>query len=227
MRISLIFSLPALILLSLSCSDDQKNESDPCNYDIVCLKEQTAEGGSIFSMYLPDDNCEIVYRDSRAVIDTSIVAVGNRLMLAYESQNAPYESGPIRARGYTPIYNSPLMVSVTGIENSIPNWRRDGIYLYSIWRSGDYINIRARLTFTDEAREFVLVIDEEDIHTKNPFPVLHLVHRMTEPLENFQRQIYASFDIGALWHSEWINGVIVKLSNTNLETDSFTFTKNN
>lgn len=219
------FSLAAVILLS-SCGNDGAGEAVVCSYDIVCLKDQTAAAGSVFSMYLPDSDREIVYTDSRAVIDTSAVAIGDRLMIAYVTEGEPYESGNVTVRGYTPVHNSMLMVSPGGIENTLADWRRDGIYLYSIWRSGNFINVRARLTYSSESREFVLVVDADEVDAKVPVPTARLVHRMAQPVENFERQIYSSFDIGALWNLPWIEGLKVELANTNLKTDTFTFTKN-
>ena len=63
------FSLAAVTLLS-SCGNDGAGEAVVCSYDIVCLKDQTAAAGSVFSIYLPDSDREIVYTDSRAVSDT-------------------------------------------------------------------------------------------------------------------------------------------------------------
>ncbi len=224
-NLTLLLSLAVVILLS-SCSGDDAGEAVVCNYDIVCLKDQSAATGSVFSMYLPDSDREIIYTDSRAVIDTAAVAIGDRLMIAYVADGVPYESGDVKVRGYNTVYNSMLMVSAGGIENTMADWRRDGIYLYSIWRSGDFINVRARLTYSSEPREFVLVVDADEIDAKVEVPVARLVHRMALPVENFERQIYSSFDIGALWHLPWIKGLKIELANTNLTTDTFTFTKN-
>lgn len=207
-----------------SCSSDVM-PVEACNYDIVCLQSQSSETGSVFSMYLPDSDREIVYTEQRAVIDNSAVPVGNRVMIAYFT-DTPYVSGNITVRGYSPIHNANLLMSTDGIDNTLDDWRRDGIYLYSIWRSGRYINLRARLTYSTEPRELMLVVDAADVEAKNPCPTLRLVYRLSEPVENFERQQYASFDIGVLWDAPWIEGVVVELANTNLDVDRFTFAKN-
>ena len=220
-----LFSLAVIMLMS-SCTGDDSGETVVCNYDIVCLIGQSPASGSVFSMYLPDSDREIIYTDSRAVIDTSAVAIGDRLMIAYVADGQPYESGNVTVRGYTPVHNSVLMVSPGGIENTMADWRRDGIFLYSIWRSGNFINVRARLTYSSDPREFVLVIDADEVDAKVPVPTARLVHRMAQPIENFERQIYSSFDIGALWNLPWVQGLKIELANTNLTTDTFIFTKN-
>ena len=214
-----------IIVLLTSCSDGDHEESTPCSYDIVCLKEQSDERGSVFSLYRPDGSKEIIYTDPRAVVDLSKISVGDRLMLAYIPHGIPYESGTITTRGYSTIYNSELMVSPKGTENSLEDWRRDGVFLYSIWRSGNYLNVRARLTYSEESREFLLVVDAADVEARNPVPTVRLVHRMSKPVENFERQLYSSFDISALWGQPWIRGIKVELANTNLDTDTFIFIK--
>lgn len=227
MRALTISCMTALAMTVVSaCAEGDKGPSVACSYDIVCFDSQTDEGGSVFTMCLPDDDREIVYTDPRKVIDTSIVPEGNRLMLAYVPENEPYQSGRVTVRGYSSIHNASLMVSRDGVDNDMADWRRDGIYLYSIWRSGDYINVRARLTYSSESREFALVVDEAELDAKVPVPTARLVHRMSKPAPNFERQTYSSFDIGALWRLQWIKGLKVMLENTNLETDTFIFTKN-
>lgn len=226
MRHLTAYIIAAISMLCVSCAEGDNGPSVACSYDIVCLGSQTAEHGSVFSMYLPDSDREIVYTESRAVIDTSVVKVGDRLMLGYVPEGKPYESGRVTVKGYTPIHNSPLMVSSGGVENELPDWRRDGVYLYSIWRAGDYINVRARLTYSDKPREFVLVVDTDEIRAKVPVPTARLVHRLEVAKPNFERQVYTSFDISPLWWQTWIKGLRVLVSNTNLETDTFIFTKN-
>lgn len=208
-----------------SCGSDGDAVSTPVSYDIVQLKSQTAEEGSVFSLYLPGSTEEIVYTDNRAVIDTSKVAIGERLLLGYVPGGAPYVSGKVETRGYSLIQNGLLLVSMDGVDESMPDWRRDGIYLYSIWRSGDFINVHARFTYSEKPRSLSLVVDKEDVAARNPHPTLRLVYRMDVPDENFEREGYSSFDISALWNCGWITGVTVELANTNLEIDKFSFEK--
>ncbi|MCH5247069.1 MAG: hypothetical protein J1E99_02815 [Muribaculaceae bacterium] len=218
--------LISIAVLFFSCSNDSGPfEDEFVNYDIMQLVSQNKEKGTTFSFYVAGNNDEVIYTDVREVIDTTKVKLGDCLLLGYKTMNKPYESGNIIAIGYTPILNDKLRVSEDGVDNEMPDWKRDGIYLYSIWRMGNFINVHGRLVYSDEDKELVVVIDRKDVNQENPLPTLRLIHRTFDPVENFEREFYASFDISAIWKFDWLEGVQVELNNLNLKQDTFLFYK--
>lgn len=204
------------------CSSKTDNAETFISYDIVKLEAQGASGTS-FVLYRPNSDDPIVYTDSRKVINTSLVPVGNRLMLGYIPAGAPYQSGPITAQGYSVINNDTLRVYAPEVFDN-DDWRRDGIYIYSIWRTGPYLNVHGKVAFTDVAI-LRLGMVETDLEDNTPVPTLYLLYRMNNPVDNFEREFYASFDMSNLWENEWCEGIEVNVENTNLLQDKFIFSK--
>lgn len=222
-----LYCLIALVLslAVYSCNEKDTFEDEFISYDIVVLSE-IAKNGTTFVMYLPDNNNEIVYHDARgAVIDTNLVAVGERMLLAYIPFTEPYVTGNITAKGYSPIINGELTFNESASIASTP-WDENGIYIYSIWRMGNFINVHGRATYSDAETSLSLVADKADIDSETDTPQLYLTYYMEEPKPNFERDFYASFDVSQVWGSAWCNALTVNVANTNLTNKTqFTFTK--
>lgn len=213
--------LPALLLLTLSagCRDTDGPESvEPTIYDIVCLRGVTT-AGSTFTLTKPEGDRIITYT-SHQLIDTAIVAPGERLMLSYTPSGgrAPYTSGAVTAHGYATVYNDPLRGATI---DSFPDWRRDPVYLLSAWMSEDFLNLRARLTFDDRPRRLFVMLDTLTID--RAYPACYLIHRTQEPVDNFERAYYISIDMSALRKLPDCRGFRLFLRDSNLEIDSLTF----
>ena len=152
-------------------------EVNPTVYDIVCLRGMD-DAGSTFTLTKPDGDRIITYTAPQH-IDTTLVAIGERLMLAYTpaTPGAAYTSGPVTATGYSTVFNDPLRAAVI---DSFPEWRRDPVYLLSAWMSEDFLNLRARLTFDERQRRLFVMVDTTT--TANPYPDCYLVLQIQEPL---------------------------------------------
>lgn len=226
-RLHLLITILTATLAMAGCRDNEgPYASDYVNYDIVTLASQSKEEGSRFVLYRPDSDTEIVYSDSREIIDPEKVKVGDRLLLGYTAQKGPYVSGPVTATGYSQINNDTLRVYTREIlDNS--SWDRDPIYVYSIWRAGPYLNVHGRVTFTDDEAIFRLGIVDENFVNETTVPQLYLIYQMKEPAPNFQREFYASFDISKLWNEGWCRGIDVNVNNSNLKQNLFQFRKQN
>lgn len=220
-----ILLVAGLALAAASCNDNEGPYADEfVNYDIATLSAQSKDEGSRFVLYRPDSDEEIVYTDSREVIDLEKVEVGQRLLLGYTCQGEPYVSGAIKATGYSPINNDTLRVYTREIIET-GGWDRDPIYVYSIWRSGPYLNVHGRVTYTDDEAIFRLGIMDEEIENETAVPQLYLIYQMKDPAPNFSRDFYASFDISKLWGEGWCRGFDVNVNNSNLKQNLFQFTK--
>ncbi|MBQ9076241.1 MAG: hypothetical protein IJY31_00135 [Muribaculaceae bacterium] len=207
------------ILLS-SCGDDEPYNSSAELADIVTYKE-TTPNGAIFTFQRQNDSPEITLTAAGRQIDESLYSPGCRVLISYYPANGePYSSGNITLTGISAINNGVLK---TGDTEKLSGWDTDDIYLNSIWRTGTFINIYFRVDQSSEKRRFALMMDEAT--SGDDIPQLYLIHDMLGQPDNFTRRAYASFDISAIWDKPECQGVTIHLNDSNLETDTYTFTK--
>jgi len=102
-------------------------------------------------------------------------------------------------------------------------WDKDRVYVYSAWRTGRYINVHVRLTYSPEPRIFCLAVDPSTLGTA--WPDVYLVHVIDGDVDNHDRAYYASFDIDAVWSRPGVEGVRLHIANSNLDKQIFTFPK--
>lgn len=213
------------IALMSACRNDSGPYAETfVNYDIVQLAEQSEETGAKFLLYRPEGNEPVIYTEKRAVIDTNRVKIGNRLLLGYISENELYVSGEISATGYSPIFNSKLKYLATDSIQKLKN-NQTGVFLYSIWRAGPFLNLHGKTTYTDEKALMVMCADSLDLASPNPVLSVDIIYYMDDPKENFQRDFYASFDLSEFWENPESQGLTVTLDNTNLKINTFSFSK--
>lgn len=222
---TLYIIISVLCLSAWSCRDEDGPFEDTfVSYDIAVFTSQDQESGSVFTLYRPDSDEPIEYSASRQFIDVNTVPVGNRLLLGYIPEGAPYVSGKIKIEGYSKINNDTLRVYESGtLEDN--DWDRDPIYVYSMWRAGNYLNVHGKVTFTSGQWVLRLGMEEPEFDAHPAVPQVYLIYQMREPAENFQREFYASFDISQLWNESWCRGIDVNVNNSNLKQNIFSFTK--
>lgn len=177
-------------------------------------------GQSSFSFRQVDDSPE-VNLTSTVMLPEEIIA-GTRMVLRYipESGKA-YTSGPIRLLGASRINQEPVE---TEWKDEFNDWNRDKVFLYSTWRSGNYLNFHVRLTYDTEPRIFTLAADPATISSE--WPDVYLVHVMATPTDYHDRAYFASFDISEIWANPTVKGIRLHVANTNLDKHEFTFVKN-
>lgn len=209
----------AVLLAATSCGDDKDPSSEIVSYDIVRLESQT-EAGATFSLQKQLAAEPVIYTTHQR-LDTKAFPVGNRLLIAYVPVSGiPYASGEILLRGVAQITNSALH---NVDPKDIPYWADDAVWLISAWRSGNYLNIHARLPYDESPRQFGVACDT--VGGDPTWPDLYLVHALGDeaPAATFDRAYYASFDISSLTASDDVNGFTLHLNNSNLRLDAIPF----
>lgn len=205
---ALTLILLALPLLMTGCRDDDGPDAvTPAVTNIVTFTGNNAVGAT-FSYIEIDDSPELMLQATMA-LDTATAKPGDRLLARYIP--APGGSGEIGLRGVSRINGGQVVIEP--IVN-YPGWDRDGVYLFSAWRTGTYINIHAMLPYDEAPRQFMLVADR--MTTASVVPQVYLVHRLKEEVNSHLRSYYASFDISKVWTRPSCQGIDLHVANTNL-----------
>lgn len=221
-----LFPLLPVILTAIAlagCSDEEGIDGpvDMQLWDIVTYTgTQSGETGSVFTFRQVDDTPEITLTSTKTLQE---VEPGTRLMIRYipESGKA-YMSGPINLLAASRITNGK---AETEWKDEYSAWDRDKVFVYSAWRTGSHINFHLRLTYSTDPRVFNLVLNPAT--AESDMPEYYLVHIMSAQTDYHDRAYFASFDISEMWDKPEVMGVTVRVANTNLDKDIFTFYKSN
>ncbi len=215
-----LLPLAALFLMFTSCGEDGIDASVEMPLTEIATFEGNGEGRAVFSFRKVDDT-PLVVLTADTGIDIDPERVPARMLIRYIPENGnAYESGPVRLLSAS-LINSSAVETVW--KDGYDRWDRDGVYLYSMWRSGTYLNMHIRLTYSTEPRVFCLAADPATLHTS--VPDLYLVHIMENTADNHDRAYYASFDMASVWNRKDVTAVRIHVANTNLDKHIFTFEK--
>lgn len=187
--------------------------------DIVTFNGNSG-GKASFTLIKVDDTPALELTADRAV-NVEQERIPARMLITYlPASGEAYTSGPVRLLSASLINSAPV---VTQWREEYDGWDRDGVYLYSMWRSGSYLNVHLRLTYTTDPRIFCLAADPATLGSA--WPELYLVHQLDKPVDAHDRAYYASFDLSPVWQMPGVEGVRIHVANTNLDKHIFTFAK--
>ena len=210
--------LPVLTaLVVISCSDDAEVSDQAFLSDIVTL-ESTGEQGSRFTFRRYGDSPLITLTDPGLQLDSE--NVGKRVLLRYYPESGkPYTDGNIRAIGLSPINNDTTVIRP--VERY--DWDANAVFLNSIWRSGNYVNVHLRAVYSDKPRYFSLMVDS--LTLTDPVPQVYLVHNTLGAPDSYMREVYASFDITNVWERQGCDGIEIHINDSNLKKEIYRFNK--
>jgi hypothetical protein len=197
----------ASMLLS-SCSDSKdKNENDDTLIDIVTLVS-TGDAGSLFT-FQQDGDSPLISLTSNYVIDSQYVKPGERMMIAYvPTSGVAYQSGPINLVSYRDIINGKCL---EGTASEYSSWGTEEQQIYSLWRTGNYINVHAGAYVKSAPKRYILVADKETLN--DALPQLYLLFETDNNQSGALSAIYASFDISDIWNRSNVKGLRVHVNN--------------
>lgn len=219
-RLLLILSILCSLIVTTSCGDDETFNDHATLYDIVTFVDNT-ESGAQFTLQQSDDSPLITLLARGTTLNKEDIEPGKRVFIGYiPADGEPYTSGDITLTGISAINNDRLRIAPL---DSVPSWDSDPIYLNSIWRTGKYINIYCRVSYSDEKRAFILMVDKATYD--DAIPQLYLVHNLLGEPQSFTRRAYLSVDISVLWNKETCQGVTIHLNDSNLPQNTYTFNK--
>lgn len=216
----ILFTIIASVLLT-SCSDDEYYQYGDFRFDMVTYTGYDNEqGAATYINYPAGDNAPQTLID-RQYAPTDLQA-GSRILLNYiiDSHNSDGTIA-ITTRGYTQAFADSLRY--TPIVSTIP---MDSISLYSIWRTGNYINLHCRVKYTDSARLMALLADYKTINDDTVH--CYLMHNTMGAQVYFWRRCYASFDISSVWNLQSCKTVRIHINDVAYRDQKYyDFTKTN
>lgn len=214
--LSLVMLMMSLALVS--CRDEGVDGEVAMNCVDIVTFEGNEDGHAVFTFNKVDDTPVITLTSTG---ELSGVNEGTRLLISYVPEsNQAYTSGPISLRGVARITGSPV---ANEWKDEYDAWDKDPVYVYSVWRSGRYLNLHVRLTYSTVPRVFCLALDPAT--AESAWPELYLVHVLSTDVDYHDRAYYASFDMESVWSSPSVRGVRVHISDTNQDKHIFTFEK--
>ena len=212
--------LSTIVAFALAaCSNDTEYSDNFMYSDIVTIADAGEGKTTVFTFQRYDDSPTITLSDPSLSVKESYK--GKRALLRYYAESKePYTSGTIKALALSVVNNDTTVIRPI----SDYNWNERPVYLYSVWRSGNYINLRIRLEYSDKPRAFFLVTDS--LTMTDDVPQLYLVHDRKGEAENYLFETYASFDISKVWQLASCKSIDVHIndSNSNKE-ETYTFNK--
>lgn len=175
--------LPLLALLAAACSG---NDGDPQNRiaqtDIVTVADAGAPARFILDGL--DDSGAVTLTFAGVSVDKELE--GGRALLRYYPAADGAEA---RALGVAPINCG----AVRDAAMDTTGWDADPVEMISMWRTGDWLNMRMRVSWSADPRLFHLVVDESTL--TSACPVMYLVHNLRGASPSYLTETYASWDI--------------------------------
>lgn len=171
----LILSALALPLIA-GCSDEPRQDSFIYT-DILTLISYDRDAGSLIG----HDGMSLSAPAFHP--DTTVIHAGDRFLGAYinEADNV------ITIKAIGTVSNLQLIAKPL---TEVDPWDEDPVWLTSAsLDSGRYLNLRLRLPYDAEPRQFFMLADDTD---------LYLIHRRPHPGDTFDRTYYASADLQPL-----------------------------
>ena len=149
--------MAALMAVTLSSCSDEEYSTEMMLSDIITVTSVGNDTRFEFQRY--DDSPLI--KLTAGNVDLPEKIVNNRVLLRYYPESGePYVSGAIKVVGLTLINND--TTRIRPIEKY--NWTATPVFLNSIWRTGNYLNLRMKVEYSEKPRQFGLVVDSS--HTE-------------------------------------------------------------
>jgi len=188
-------SLLAICILLVCCGDeDIARRYTDYRTDIVTYLGDDANGAR-FELLRRDDSTSVVLQSD---VKLDKVKVGQRVLLRYDwaDRNGQGDSRRILAYGVGTIVSDSLRYTVRPLDHYLG--QMEPVKLLSLWRTGDYVNLRCQAEYTGKSRYFYLLLDSatwraDTVHC-------YLVNNTHGDTTYHWREAYASFYVGGVWN---------------------------
>lgn len=191
-----------------SCREnDTSGPGDQYCSSIVTFAGNEA-GESVFE-YRADGDSPLIRLTGGILLDQNNVAIGSRLLMSYrvEPGKNPLDGGRVEIYGLQYVLGDTVTLTESMPSDAGP------LYLLTLTRSGEYIDIFARMpTGTD--RSIDIIADTTAIDENGRMPLCVTATNPGQPT-SYESQAVASIWIGPAWNNPRIRGVKIIVNNSN------------
>lgn len=212
----------AAAILSLASLCGCRDTSGPAEVNPSMRDIATFAGngprGAVFTLRQAGDS-PLVTLTASAAVDAEAYTPGSRVYIDYTpASGKPYTSGEITLN-YVANINTAVLLALDMAQHT--DWDATGVFLYSIWRTGPYINLHARLPYNPEPRKIALVIDKNSMNEAQAH--LYFMHVTRPEYDTFERDYFMSYDLKEFLSGHTPQELVVHVNNTNLPQKEFSF----
>lgn len=211
LRLSVTALTATALCMLASCSGDGDDAPvTPAVQNLLQLDSVKGEPAR-FLLYMPAETTPRVLAPGSSLQLPENAFDGETFLVSYTPGGALADgSQEITVNAMARINNALLQLASPA---DLDGWDADPVWVTSIWRAGDKVNMRLMLPFDESPRQFSLAIDDTTLG--DPYPTALLVHRRGSSSPTFFRQYYASFSCTALWNTEGVKGMRIRVNNAN------------
>lgn len=189
--------------------------------DIATYAGADSAGGTLFELQRADDSPLVRLSWPGRFKDDVALNPGQRLLIQYYPlSGVAYQTGPIELRGASLITCDTIRQGAIG---DFPQWNRDKVYVYSLWRTGQYLNMHCRLAYSTTPRTFALVVDDSTASAARR--QAYVVRQLDTVAPGHDREYYVSWWIGPVWRRDDVRALDVHVANSNMPQTVYTFSK--
>ena len=198
-KYSLAAMLAAVMLLVVASCEDDNDAMDVYSdfrYDLVTYTGQETTGATFEYLGQNDSTAVTLHTTLPKQED---LKVGRRLLLNYKVEEKPSANHWIvTVNDYsTGIASDSLRYNTQPLDA----YPMHPMRLRSLWRTGNYINLRCELEYTGKQRMLYLMMDKATHHADTVH--CYLIHDLMDATSTyFWRSCYGSFYVGKVWQLE-------------------------
>lgn len=190
-------ALLATLLAGMAACNDSGDHLATARYryDMVTYKGY-ADGRATFEYIGRGDSAAITLQAS-GLSKPQKIKEGQRVLLYYIVEATPSENlRTVKAKGYTYSNVASDTLRVNPLGKAVSDYKMHPVKLHSLWKTGNYLNMRAEVEYTTRQRMLYLLADRNSLDSDTVH--CYLVHDLMEAGDTtyFWRTCYGSFYTG-------------------------------
>lgn len=182
-----------LSVVLMACSEEEETNLGDFAMNIVTYESADADGLVRFSFQTRDDLP--VQKIAAYGVSLDNAEAGQRCLMRYTVKNT-LDDGTVVVNPDS-FAQIPTSDARTAQHSDMDNFPETEISVTSLWRSGKYINLNGWVPYSGKRYQLMLVADESTLDDATV--VARIVYNTMGETTMFDRRVYASFNVEALW----------------------------